>query len=54
MASSPPSNATASPKPSPTIDKPSRPRPSKRTTPQIESCGDRATPPALADEGYVK
>ena len=26
----PPSNVTASPKPSPTIDKPSRPRPSKK------------------------
>jgi hypothetical protein len=41
----PPSNATASGKPSPTIDTPSRPRPSRTTRSQTEPCGDRATPP---------
>src|ERR1700722_5897494 len=50
MASSPPSIATTSPKPSPTIAKPSRPRRSKPKMPQTEPCGDRAMPLALAEE----
>jgi hypothetical protein len=41
----PPSNATASRKPSPTTAKPSRPRLSKPTTSRTEPCGDdRANP----------